>query len=56
MSLVNSVSMEKNVQKQHILVSGADPEIFMRGGPTKLVILVKDEGVQPQKFPKMTFF
>ena len=35
----------------------ADPEIFMRGGPTKMVIFGhRRGGVQPQKNPEITFF
>ena len=35
----------------------ADPEIFMRGGPTKMVIFChRRGGVQPPKNPKITFF
>ena len=35
----------------------ADPEIFMRGGPTKIVIFGhRRGGVQPQKNPEITFF
>ena len=35
----------------------ADPEIFMRGGPTKMVIFGhRREGVQPPKIPKLPFF
>ena len=34
-----------------------DPEIFMRGGPTKMVIFGhRREGVQPPKNPEITFF
>ena len=35
----------------------ADPEIFMRGGPTKMVIFGhRRGGVQPKKNPEITFF
>ena len=35
----------------------ADPEIFMRGGPTKMVIFGhRQGGVQPPQNPKITFF
>ena len=35
----------------------ADPEIFMRGGPTKMVIFGhRRGGVQPSKNPEITFF
>ena len=35
----------------------ADPEIFMRGGPTKMLIFGhRRGGVQPPKNPKITFF
>ena len=35
----------------------ADPEIFMRGGPTKMVIFChRRGGVQPPKNPEITFF
>ena len=35
----------------------ADPEIFMRGGPTKMVIFGhRRGGVQPPKHPEITFF
>ena len=35
----------------------ADPEIFMRGGPTKIVIFGhRRGGVQPSKNPEITFF
>ena len=38
-------------------LSCADPEIFMRGGPTKMVIFNhKPGGVQPPKNPEITFF
>ena len=37
--------------------SCADPEIFMRGGPTKMVIFGhRRGGVQPPKNPEITFF
>ena len=38
-------------------VSCADPEIFMRGGPTKMVIFGprRGGGPNPQKFPKLPF-
>ena len=35
----------------------ADPEIFMRGGPMKMVIFGhRQGGVQPPKNPEITFF
>ena len=35
----------------------ADPEIFMRGGPTKMVIFGhRRGGSNPQKIPKLPFF
>ena len=35
----------------------ADPEIFMRGGPTKMVIFGhRRGGIQPPKNPEITFF
>ena len=38
-------------------VTCADPEIFMRGGPTKMVIFGhRRGGVQPSKNPEITFF
>ena len=41
-------------------LSCADPEIFMRGGPTKMVIFGHRRGggggVQPPKIPKLPFF
>ena len=37
--------------------SCADPEIFMRGGPTKMVIFGhRRGGVQPPENPEITFF
>ena len=38
-------------------VSCADPEIFMRGGPTKMLTFGhRRGGVQPKKNPEITFF
>ena len=40
-----------------MLIACADPDIFMRGGPTKMVIFgYRLGGVQPPKNPKITFF
>ena len=37
--------------------SCADPEIFMRGGPTKMVIFGHSRGgSNPPKIPKLPFF
>ena len=39
------------------LLSCADPEIFMRGGPTKMVIFGdRRGGSNPPKIPKLPFF
>ena len=41
-----------------VLISCADPEIFMRGGPTNMVIFGhrRGGGSNPQKIPKLPFF
>ena len=47
----------KRILKLKVSGSCADPEIFMRGGPTKMVIFGhRREGVQPPKNPEITFF
>ena len=41
------------------ILACADPEIFMRGGPTKMVIFGHRRGgggSNPQKIPKLPFF
>ena len=41
----------------NLIFTGADPEIFMRGGPTKMLIFGhRRGGVQPPKNPEITFF
>ena len=46
-----------NNQPMSLVESCADPEIFIRGGPTKMVIFGNRRGgVQPQKNPEITFF
>ena len=52
---VNIVNGSGHVTK--MAATCADPEIFMRGGPTKMVIFGhRREGVQPPKNPEITFF
>ena len=60
--IVKKIMFFKPTQLLYTIYACADPEIFMRGGPTEMVILVTDKGggggggVQPPKNPEITFF
>ena len=54
---VGGVGLEDVFVGPGYYISCADPEIFMRGGPTKMVIFGhRRGGVQPPKNPEITFF
>ena len=53
-SVISILNIKKETQHY---TTCADPEIFMRGGPTKMVIFGRRRGgVQPSKNPEITFF